>query len=367
MNQHAKNRYQAGLRAQAPPPAPPPRPAVNPDVEPLAPGHHAFVVAPEQAGARLDRVLAEMTAGVSRTRVKSLIESGYVTINEVRAVDSGVKTRLGQTIAIDIPEPAAAAPAGENIPLTIVFEDEHLVIIDKPAGLVVHPSAGHESGTLVNALIAHCGDSLSGIGGVKRPGIVHRLDKDTTGLLVVAKTDIAHQGLAALFADHGRTLNFTREYVAFVWGAPERRKGTIDAPLARHGTNREKQAVIRGERGREAITHYAVEEVFCVDRDGKPLASRVRCALETGRTHQIRVHMAHAGCPVLGDQLYAMGFKTKVVLLPPKAQKEMASLRRQALHAAVLAFDHPVTGKPMRFESKLPADLRALDKALRAG
>ncbi len=366
MNQHAKNRYQAGLRAQTPPPAAPP-PVLNVDVEPLAPGHHVFVVTQEQAGGRFDRVLAEMAAGVSRTRVKSLIESGYVTINEARAADSGVKLRLGQSIGIDIPEPEAAAPAGENIPLTVVFEDEHLIVIEKPAGLVVHPSAGHETGTLVNALIAHCGDSLSGIGGVKRPGIVHRLDKDTTGLLVAAKTDIAHQGLAALFADHGRTTNFSREYTAFIWGAPERRKGMIDAPLARHGTNREKQAVVRGMRGREAITHYAVEDVFCVNAEGKPLASRVRCALETGRTHQIRVHMAHANCPVMGDPLYAMGFKTKASLLPEKAQKQMGLLRRQALHATLLAFTHPVSGEDLRFESRLPADLRALDKALRAG
>jgi 23S rRNA pseudouridine1911/1915/1917 synthase len=367
MNQHAKNRYQAGLRAQAPPPPPPPPPVIAPDVEPLSAGRHAFPVTEEQAGGRLDRVLAEMAAGVSRTRVKSLIESGYVEINDVRALDSGAKVRLGQTISINIPEPAAAEPAGESIPLVVVFEDEHLIIIDKPAGLVVHPSAGHETGTLVNALIAHCGESLSGIGGVKRPGIVHRLDKDTTGLLVVAKTDVAHQGLAALFADHGRTMNFTREYIAFVWRVPERRKGTIDAPLARHGTNREKQAVIKGDRGREAITHYAVEAMYCVDADGKPLASRIRCALETGRTHQIRVHLAHAGCPVMGDPLYSMGFKSKVSVLPEKAQQRMAFLRRQALHAAVLGFTHPVTGKDMRFESKLPEDLRELQKALAAG
>ena len=365
MNQHAKNRYQAGLRAQAPPPPAPPPPRV--DVEPLAAGRHEFTVGPEQAGLRFDKALADFAAGLSRTRVQQLIEAGYVTVDGARATDTGAKTRAGMIVAIDIPEPEAAAPAGEDIPLNIVFEDEYLVVIDKPAGLVVHPSAGHETGTLVNALIAHCGDSLSGIGGVKRPGIVHRLDRDTTGLLVVAKTDVAHQGLAALFADHGRTMNFTREYIAYVWGAPERRKGTIDAPLARHGTNREKQAVIRGERGREAITHYHVEDVFCVDANGKPLASRVRCALETGRTHQIRVHLAHSGCPVMGDPLYATGFRTKVGLLPARAQKVVAPLRRQALHAAVLGFDHPVTGEEMRFESKLPADLRALDKALRAG
>ncbi len=367
MNQHAKNRYQAGLRAQAPSAPPPPPPLPKLDAEPLAPGLHSFVVAPDQPKARFDRWLAEMAPGISRTRVKTLIEAGYVTIDGLRATDSGAKLRAGQAVSIDIPEPGAPEPAGEDIPLTIVFEDDYLIVLDKPAGLVVHPSAGHETGTLVNALIAHCGDSLSGIGGVKRPGIVHRLDRDTTGLLVVAKTDVAHQGLAALFADHGRTHNFSREYIAFIWGVPERRKGTIDAPLGRHGTNREKQTVLRGTRGREAITHYLVEDVFCLNAEGKPLASRVRCALETGRTHQIRVHLAHAGCPVMGDPLYATGFRTKASLLPAPAQGVMAGLRRQALHAAVLGFDHPVTGEPLRFESKLPEDLRALDKALRAG
>ena len=365
MNQHAKRRFQAGLRAEQPPAPPPPPPPPRIDVAPVEPGRHAFVVTEEQAGARLDRLLAEALPGLSRTRIKGLIEAGYVTINDLRAVDANAKAGLGKTVAIDVPEPEPAEPVGESIPLSVLYEDEYLIIIDKPAGLVVHPSAGHESGTLVNALIAHCGESLSGVGGVRRPGIVHRLDKDTTGVLVVAKTDIAHQGLAALFADHGRTTNFTRQYIAFIWGAPDRRKGSIDAPVGRHGTHREKQVVTRGIRGREAITHYVVEETFGAERDGKPLVSRMRLALETGRTHQIRVHLAHIGCPVIGDPLYGAGFKTKISLVSPDVKSQVGLLKRQALHAAVLGFDHPVTGKEMRFESKLPTDMAALAKALR--
>ena len=365
MNQHAKNRYQAGLRAEAPPAPPPPPPPPRMDVAPVAPGRHAIIVGEQQAGVRLDKLLAETLPGLSRTRIKSLIEAGYVSINARTASDANAKAVLGRTIVIDVPEPEAAEPVGEAIPLQVVFEDEYLIVINKPAGLVVHPSAGHEHGTLVNALIAHCGASLSGIGGVKRPGIVHRLDKDTTGLLVVAKTDMAHQGLAALFADHGRTTNFTREYIAYAWGAPDRRKGTIDEPVGRHGTHREKQVVTRGERGREAITHYVVEETFGIEKDNKPLVARLRLALETGRTHQIRVHLSHVGHPLIGDQLYGMGFKTKIALVPPAVKTQITALGRQALHAAVLGFDHPITGKAKRFESKLPADMIALDRALR--
>jgi len=263
----------------------------------------------------------------------------------------------GQTAGLRLPPPADAAPLGEKIPLKIVFEDEHLVVIDKPAGLVVHPAAGHESGTLVNALLAHCGASLSGIGGVKRPGIVHRLDRDTSGLLVAAKTDAAHHGLAKLFADHGKTLSLTRAYLAFVWGAPARPSGTIDAPLARHASRR-KIAVVPVERGRRALTHWRVIESFA------GIASLICCRLETGRTHQIRVHLAHIGHPVLSDPVYATGFKSKTARLPSAAQACVASLPRQALHAAVLAFSHPVTGIEMRFESTLPPDLRRLRETL---
>jgi 23S rRNA pseudouridine1911/1915/1917 synthase len=228
----------------------------------------------------------------------------------------------------------------------------------------VHPGAGHGSGTLVNALIAHCKGGLSGIGGVERPGIVHRLDKDTSGLLVVAKTDAAHQGLAKLFADHGRTLPFVREYNALVWGSPDRSSGVVDAPLGRAAADREKMAVVVAERGRAARTHWRVVERY--GPAAKPVVSFVACRLETGRTHQIRVHMAHIGHPIVGDPMYATGFKSKATLLPDAAREAVSGLRRQALHAAVLGFDHPITGETLRFESSWPDDLRAAREALAA-
>ena len=263
-----------------------------------------------------------------------------------------------------MPEPEPAEPGGENIPLNIVFEDDEIIVIDKPAGLVVHPAAGHATGTLVNALIAHCGDSLSGIGGVKRPGIVHRLDKDTTGLMVVAKTDRAHQALAAQFADHGRTGPLQRGYLAFVWGAPARPKGTIDAPIDRHPKSRDRMAV--RANGRDAITHWQVLERFA-GKDGKPVASLIECRLETGRTHQIRVHLAHIGHPLLGDAVYGTGFKTKASRLPPAAREALEGLGRQALHAYLLAIEHPKSGQRLEFRSELPADLVRLHHSLAAG
>jgi len=320
----------------------------------------AYRVEPEHGGERLDRFLAAAASeqNVSRTRVKSLIEAGHVSIDGATVKDPSQLLRAGQTAGLRLPPPANPAPSGENIPLQIVFEDEHLLVIDKPAGLVVHPAGGHETGTLVNALIAHCGASLSGIGGVKRPGIVHRLDKDTSGLLVVAKTDAAHHGLAKLFADHGKTLPLTREYLAFVWGTPARPSGTIDASLGRHATGRQKIAVVPEGRGRRAVTHWRLIESFAGE------ASLVSCRLETGRTHQIRVHMAHMGHSVLGDPLYATGFKSKAARLPSEAQANLDALSRQALHAAVLGFPHPVTDVPMRFESPLPQALQRLRDAL---
>jgi 23S rRNA pseudouridine1911/1915/1917 synthase len=238
-----------------------------------------------------------------------------------------------------------------------------LIVIDKPAGLVVHPAAGNHTGTLVNALIAHCGASLSGIGGVARPGIVHRLDKDTTGLMVVAKTDRAHRGLAAQFADHGRTGPLERGYLALVWGAPGRPQGTVDAPLGRSTRNREK-IEIRRTGGREAITHYRVEEKYGPAE--RPLAALVECQLETGRTHQIRVHLASLGHPVVGDRAYGSGFATKTALLPEPARALAAAFPRQALHAFLLGFEHPVTGEEMRFEAPLPADMEELVEAFKA-
>ncbi len=329
-----------------------------------------IVVDEDGSGQRLDHYLAvrpELIAqSLSRTRIQSLIESGLVWLDEAPALVAKTKLRAGQIVEIDVPEAAPAEPLPEKIPLDIRFEDDFLVVLDKPAGLVVHPGAGHETGTLVNALIAHCGESLSGIGGVKRPGIVHRLDKVTSGLLVVAKTDAAHQGLSKLFADHGRSLPLTREYLAICWGAPDRSSGTIEAPLGRHAIQREKMAVVPEARGREAVTHWRLLEKFGADREGKPVASLIACELETGRTHQIRVHMAHVGHPLLGDDVYGAGFKTKAKQLSPEAQEALAALGRQALHARALGFEHPVTGEELLFESAPPQDFARLLDALRA-
>ena len=315
-------------------------------------------------GQRLDVALTEAArdAGLvlSRTRIKALIEAGALTLDGSIAEDANRRLKGGEALLLVVPPAEEAEPQGEDIPLSIAYEDAHLVVVDKPAGLVVHPAPGHMSGTLVNALIAHCGDSLSGIGGVRRPGIVHRLDKDTSGLLVVAKTDQAHRGLAALFADHGRTLPLTRTYRAIVWGKPDRVFGSVDAPIGRHPTDRLRMAVVHEERGREAITHWRRETELGAE------ASAIACNLETGRTHQIRVHMAHIGHPVIGDPLYAKGFATKASKLGETARATVEGLGRQALHAAVLGFPHPVTREEMLFESPRPDDLLTLEAALRA-
>lgn len=333
--------------------------------EPLS-GRHAVSIAPDQAGQRLDRLLtAHFDGRLSRARLQALIRQGQVQGGDGRTItDPGAKAREGETLTIDIPEPAPAEPAGEALPLTVVYEDAHLLVIDKPAGLVVHPAAGHAGGTLVNALIAHCGDSLSGIGGVKRPGIVHRLDKDTSGLLVVAKSDAAHRGLAEQFAAHGADGRMTRAYEAFVWGVPARQSGIIDANLARSTTNRTRIAVVREPQGRHAVTHYEVLESF-EGPDGRALATRVRLMLETGRTHQIRVHLAHIGHPVMGDPVYGAGFKASARSLPPDAADALNALNRQALHAMELGFTHPVSGKTLCFTSSRPADIEALYRALK--
>jgi 23S rRNA pseudouridine1911/1915/1917 synthase len=319
------------------------------------------VVAGDEGSPRLDRVLAARLPELSRSRLKALILAGQVSTGTGAVRDPAYHVGRGETITIDVPEAAPAAPEGEDIPLHIVYEDDDLIVLDKPAGLVVHPAAGHETGTLVNALIAHCGDSLSGIGGVKRPGIVHRLDKDTSGLMVVAKNDMAHKSLSAQFADHGRTGAMERGYLAFAWGVPHRQHGTIDAPLERHPHAREKMAV--RERGREAITHYEIQETFN-GRDGKPVATLIACHLETGRTHQIRVHLAHLGHPLLGDTVYGPHFKTKANQLGPAARAALEALGRQALHAYLLVIEHPRTGEIMRWESELPPDLARLRQAL---
>jgi 23S rRNA pseudouridine1911/1915/1917 synthase len=324
-----------------------------------------FEIAEANAGQRLDKQLAVLQPDLSRTRIQAVIESGGVQVNGRVETAGSRRLHAGDCVLFNLPDPVAAEPRGEDIPLVVLHEDNDLIVIDKPTGLVVHPAGGHETGTLVNALIAHCGASLSGIGGVMRPGIVHRLDKDTSGVMVAAKTDLAHRGLAAQFADHGRTGPLLREYVAIVWGVPDRRAGEIRTRIDRSRANREKMIVVKGESGREAITHYTVEEVF-KGADGRPMASLVRCRLETGRTHQIRVHMAHIGHPVLGDPLYSSGFKTKIAAVPEGARAVVSALPRQALHAAVLGFEHPGTGETLHFESALPADIQLVIAALSA-
>ncbi len=321
------------------------------------------IVGGDEGSVRLDRVLAVRCPALSRSRLKALILAGSVTVKTAPIRDPAYHVARGDTITINVPEAVPAEPRGEDIALDIVYEDDDIIVIDKPRGLVVHPAAGHETGTLVNALIAHCGASLSGIGGVKRPGIVHRLDKDTTGLMVVAKNDQAHQSLTAQFADHGRTGEMRRGYLAFAWGVPNRARGTIDAPIDRHPHAREKMAVRDG--GREAVTHWEVREAF-QGRDGKPVASLLACQLETGRTHQIRVHLAHIGHPLMGDSVYGPHFKTKATHLAPKSRAALAALDRQALHAYLLVLEHPKTGEILHWESPLPEDLLLLENSLKA-
>ena len=320
-------------------------------------------VAGDEGSSRLDRVLASRLQELSRSRLKALILAGSVTVGTAPVRDPAYHVAGGDTITIDVPEAVAAEPAGEDIALDIAYEDDDIIVIDKPRGLVVHPAAGHETGTLVNALIAHCGASLSGIGGVRRPGIVHRLDKDTTGLMVAAKNDRAHKSLTEQFADHGRTGAMRRGYMALVWGMPNRQRGTVDAPIDRHPHAREKMAV--RQSGREAITHWEIQETFH-GRDGKPVAALLACQLETGRTHQIRVHLAHIGHPLMGDSVYGPHFKTKSSHLGPQSQAALTALDRQALHAYLLALEHPKTGEILEWISDLPADLTHLRDCLRA-
>jgi 23S rRNA pseudouridine1911/1915/1917 synthase len=338
----------------------------------------SIVVAEDEAGERLDRVLARRVADVSRTRLKALIEAGAVALDGRTIRDPSHRVNSGATIAVEVPEPEPAKPKPEPIPLRVIHEDDDIIVIDKPRNLVVHPAAGNWTGTLVNALIAHCGDSLSGIGGERRPGIVHRLDKDTTGVMVVAKNDRAHRALAAQFADHGQSGQpFERTYLALVWGAPDRPHGVIDKPIDRHPKARDRMAVRTG--GREAVTHWQVLERYPdkgaprrLGKAGKPekavapVASLLACRLETGRTHQIRVHLAAIGHPVMGDPVYGGGFRTKTALLPPDAQVALAALGRQALHAHMLKVKHPTTGGIVTFRSELPPDLARLRSALAA-
>jgi len=323
--------------------------------------HRSFTVNTQEQGERLDRLFTLHYSDLSRSRFKELIKSGQTSVNGVTNTEPNYRVQTGETVEITIPTPEPAIPRPESIPIDIIYEDDALIVINKPAGLVVHPAAGHWTGTLVNALIAHCGESLSGIGGVKRPGIVHRLDKETTGLMVVAKTDQAHRGLAAQFAAHGADGKLLRAYMAVVWGTPERRAGTIDAAVDRKSANRQKMAVVtRG--GKHAVTHYKVEKSL-PPPPRAAVVSLIECTLETGRTHQIRVHMAHIGHPLLGDPTYGAGFAASAGKLNPDAAKALTKLGRQALHAKLLGFEHPISGKKLRFEQELPADMSRLVEA----
>lgn len=311
-------------------------------------------ISPEAAGARLDKTLAEHVEDLSRARIQALMAQGLISLRGAVLTDASAKALAGD-YQILIPPPAPADPQPEAIPLSILYEDADLIVVEKPPGMAVHPAPGNETGTLVNALLHHCGASLSGIGGVARPGIVHRIDKETSGVLVAAKSDAAHQGLSKLFATH----DIDRVYVALVRGAPTPVSGTIQSRLGRSTHDRKKIAVLK-TGGREAITHYRTERTF--GPPGKPTAARISCKLETGRTHQIRVHMASKGTPCLGDPVYGSGPPAG----PVREAVAEAGLKRQALHAAVLGFVHPVTGERLRFESPLPADMAQLEANLSA-
>lgn len=319
-----------------------------------------FIAAQEHNGMRLDQWLARITdEHISRSRVKSIIEKGHVQLNGTVVSEPKRRVAQGDIATFAVPEAEDANPKGEDIALDILFEDDDLIVINKPVGMVVHPGAGNPTGTLVNALIHHCGDSLSGVGGVKRPGIVHRLDKNTSGVMVVAKHDQAHKHLSAQFADHGRTNNMRRVYSAIVWGAPQTLKLTIETLLGRSGSDRTKQAIVSKTQpdARHAVTHVQVVERYG-PTDGSDLqAALVDCTLETGRTHQIRVHMAHIGHPLIGDDTYGAGYRTKAQKLPDIARQAAEGLQRQALHARLLAFEHPKTGELMEFSGELPEDL----------
>lgn len=312
-------------------------------------GHTTIEIALDasHAGWRLDRALAAVVPSLSRERLKVLTKAGALTRDGTALRDPATKVKGDERFTLAVPDPEPAHNEPQEIPLPIVYEDEHLLVIDKPAGLVVHPAAGNRDGTLVNALLHHCAGSLSGIGGVARPGIVHRIDKDTSGLLVIAKHDKAHEGLAKQFADH----SIDRRYLAIVSGVPNKAEGTVDAPLARSPQNRKKIAIVKEGRGKRAVTHW--KRLKLLDN-----ATLVECRLETGRTHQVRVHMASIGHPLIGDPVYGRGKSGHRKLL------NQLDFKRQALHAAHLAFIHPVTKGRLSFDSALPSDMQELFSAI---
>jgi 23S rRNA pseudouridine1911/1915/1917 synthase len=309
---------------------------------------HEALIPAELAGWRLDRALAKLVPILSRDRMKALISAGQVHQSGERSRDPKMKAVAGAHYFVTVPAPRTLDTIAQDIPLTILFEDEHLLIVDKPAGLVVHPAAGNFDGTLVNALLHHCAGRLSGIGGVARPGIVHRIDKDTSGLLVVAKTDPAHTGLAAQFSNH----SVNRRYQALISGTPRTAGGTIDAWLARSPANRKKIAIMPKGRGKSAITHWSMVERL-------KEAALIECRLETGRTHQIRVHLSSIGHTLIGDPVYGSARTGHREIL------KRLKFERQALHAATLGFLHPVSGDTLNFHSSIPSDMQALLSELR--
>ncbi|RAU22379.1 RNA pseudouridine synthase [Paramagnetospirillum kuznetsovii] len=311
-------------------------------------------VEPDEAGARLDKWLAAHLPELSRTRIKSLIEEGQVSSAGVTIADPSHRVKSGQSYTVGVPPDRPAEPEAQAIALDVVYEDEDLIVINKPAGMVVHPAPGNLDETLVNALLAHCGESLAGIGGVKRPGIVHRLDKDTSGLMVAAKTDIAHRSLSAQFAAH----SLERAYQALVWGLPNPSKGEIEGNIGRNPRDRKKMAVVKGG-GKTALTRYEVLKTF-----GGGAVSLVECRLATGRTHQIRVHMTSKGHPLVGDPVYGRGRAGKIAGLSLEARQALAGFSRQALHAYLLGFSHPTKGGMVRFESSMAPDINALISTL---
>jgi len=319
-----------------------------------------IIASTETAGMRLDKLLSEALPDVSRSRLKALIKDGHVIATAGSAekiiISPSYSVKLGDIFEVRTPEAEDPDPQAENIPLDVTFEDEHLIVVNKPTGMVVHPAPGSPTGTLVNALLYHCGDSLSGIGGVKRPGIVHRIDKETSGLIVVAKHDKAHNGLATQFADH----SIERRYVAVCKGMPKPLSGKIEGNIARHPVDRKRMAV--SERGGKwAVTHYKAIATYA--QAGTALATQIECQLETGRTHQIRVHMAHIGNALIGDPVYGNSNKLSNRIKGP-VRAALQGFKRQALHARTLGFIHPISGKPFKFESELPYDIKELLSAL---
>ncbi|MBA5723678.1 RluA family pseudouridine synthase [Candidatus Liberibacter sp.] len=318
------------------------------------------------ASGRMDKWLTlNLNGKFSRSHVKMLIANGSVCVNGVVSSDPARKVLPGENFFISVPELQPSNIDRADIPLDILYEDNDIIVVNKQSGLVVHPAPGNWHGTLVNALLHHCGDNLSGINGIKRPGIVHRLDKDTTGIIVVAKNDIVHQKLSEQFADHGLTMGLKRFYYAMVWGKPSPDSGTINAPLGRCKSNRLRRAVKREDSkdADRAITHYQTIESYTINSNCS--ISLLKCCLETGRTHQIRVHMAYKGHPLVGDPLYGKGFKTKENLLDSAVKNVVSGLSRQALHAYFLSFNHPLQNKRMNFETPIPEDILTVIKELR--